>query len=256
VKKLRFLPFWAVGLGVLVLYVAGLLLVLTVDRFVPALPNAAALGEASALVGSFLTVISIFFLLYTIHLQQKIRNEEAIETHWFELLKRWAEFAEDRTLRNQATVYEQKLVKVEISFRIPDSVEHLSEQQGLKKIVENLGHEGFYKLPSISENLDRLFLAMMTLRERVGDSGRDLLDNSFLAFLPQHVIEAVVYSALHRGDRNSLLHLTRLGLAERALPHAPKTRLFLTKHCGTAQQRKEKSASEAAREGRSSAECE
>jgi hypothetical protein len=53
----------------------------------------AALGEASALVGSFLTVISTFFLLYTIHLQQKIRNEEAVEAHWFELLKRWPEYA-------------------------------------------------------------------------------------------------------------------------------------------------------------------
>jgi hypothetical protein len=97
-----------------------------------------------------------------------------------------------------------------------------------------------YDLPPFSESLDRLFSAMMTLRERISDSGRDLLDNSFLAFLPQHLIEALVYSALFRGDRNSLSNLTRLGLAERALPHAPETRWFLTRHYGTAQERKEK----------------
>jgi hypothetical protein len=68
VKNPRFLPFWVVGLGVLVLYVTGVVVIVTVDRFLPALPHSAELGEASALVGSFLTVISTFFLLYTIHL--------------------------------------------------------------------------------------------------------------------------------------------------------------------------------------------
>jgi hypothetical protein len=133
VKKLRFLPFWIVGLGVLVLYVAGLLVILTVDNFVPALTHVAALGEASALVGSFLTVISTFFLLYTIHLQQKIRNEEAIEAHWFEFLKRWPEYAQERELRDRAADYQHELSKVELSFRIPDSVDHLSEKEGLEK---------------------------------------------------------------------------------------------------------------------------
>jgi hypothetical protein len=199
VKKPRFLPFWVVGLGVLVLYVAGVVVILTVDRFLPALPHSAALGEASALVGSFLAVISTFFLLYTIHLQQKIRDEQAVEAHWFELLKRWADSAEESRIKDHATEFEERLVKVEISFRIPDSAEHLSEQEGLKEIVEILGHEGMYDLPPFSESLDRLFSAMMTLRERISDSGRDLLDNSFLAFLPQHLIEALVYSALFRG---------------------------------------------------------
>jgi hypothetical protein len=100
-KKPRFLPFWVVGLGVLVLYVAGVFVILTVDRFLPALPHSAELGEASALVGSFLTVISTFFLLYTIHLQQRIRDEEAIEAHWFEFLKRWSEYAQDGELRDR-----------------------------------------------------------------------------------------------------------------------------------------------------------
>src|ERR1700738_4140919 len=81
VKKPRFLPFWVVGLGVLVLYVAGVVVIVTVDRFLPALPHSADLGDASALVRSFLTVISTFFLLYTIHLQQRIRAEEAVEAH-------------------------------------------------------------------------------------------------------------------------------------------------------------------------------
>jgi hypothetical protein len=256
VKKPRFLPFWAVGLGVLILYVIGILIILSVDKIVPALPNAAALGEASALVGSFLAVISTFFLLYTIHLQQKIRDEEAVEAHWFELLKRWADSAEIARLKDHAREFEQRLVKVEISFHVPDSAERLSEEEGLEKIVEILGHEGMYDLPPFSESLDRLFSAMMTLRERISDSGRDLLDNSFLAFLPQHVIEALVYSALFRADRNSLRNLTHLGLTERALPDATKTHWFLTRHYGSAQQRKEKSPSAAAREANQSTECE
>jgi hypothetical protein len=61
-----------------------------------------------------------------------------------------------------------------------------------------LAQVGIFELPLISETLDRLFAAMMTLRERISESGRDLLDNSFLPFLPQHVVEALVYSALSR----------------------------------------------------------
>jgi hypothetical protein len=171
VKKLRFLPFWIVGLGVLVLYVAGLLVILTVDNFVPALTHVAALGEASALVGSFLTVISAFFLLYTIHLQQKVRNEEAVEAHWFELLKRWPEYAQDRELRDRAADYQHELVKVELSFRIPDSADHLSEKEGSESIAYTLSFGGFFQPPAISETLDRLFAAMMTLRERTSGSG-------------------------------------------------------------------------------------
>jgi hypothetical protein len=133
VKKPRFLPFWFVGLGVLVLYVAGLLVILAVGKMVPALPHAAELGEASALVGSFLTVISTFFLLYTIYLQQRIRDEQAVEAHWFELLKRWSEYAQERELRDRAADYQHELSKVELSFRIPDSVDHLSEKEGLEK---------------------------------------------------------------------------------------------------------------------------
>jgi hypothetical protein len=81
VKKPQFLPFWAVGLSILVLYVIGIVVILTVGKIIPALPHAAELGEASALVGSFLTVISTFFLLYTIYLQQRIRDEQAVEAH-------------------------------------------------------------------------------------------------------------------------------------------------------------------------------
>lgn len=81
---------------------------------------------------------------------------------------------------------------------------------------------------------------MMTLRERISDSDRDLLDNSLLPFMPEHIVHALVYSALRRSDRNSLRPLTELGLAERALTYAPETRWFLTRHYGTAQQRKEK----------------
>lgn len=199
VKNPRFLPFWVVGLGVLVLYVAGVVVIVTVDRFLPALPHSAELGEASALVGSFLTVISTFFLLYTIHLQQRIRDEEAVEAHWFELLKRWSEYAQDHELIDRAADYQGEFAKVELSFRIPDSADHASEQEGLETISYTLGFGGIFQLPSISEPLDRLFAAMMTLRgERISESGRDLLDNSFLPFVPQHVVEALVYSALFR----------------------------------------------------------
>jgi hypothetical protein len=190
VKKPRFLPFWVVGLGVLVLYVAGVFVILTVDRFLPALPHSAALGEASALVGSFLAVISTFFLLYTIHLQQKIRDEQAVEAHWFELLKRWAEFAQDSELKDRKADYQGGLAKLMYCFQIADSADNLSEQKGLEEIATMLAQVGIFELPLISETLDRLFAAMMTLRERISESGRDLLDNSFLPFLPQHVVEA------------------------------------------------------------------
>ncbi len=193
VKKPRFLPFWVVGLGFLVLYVAGVFVILTVDRFLPALPHSAALGEASALVGSFLAVISTFFLLYTIHLQQKIRDEQAVEAHWFELLKRWAEFAQDSELKDRKADYQGGLAKLMYCFQIADSADNLSEQKGLEEIATMLAQVGIFELPLISETLDRLFAAMMTLRERISESGRDLLDNSFLPFLPQHVVEALVY---------------------------------------------------------------
>jgi hypothetical protein len=217
--------------------------ILTVDNFVPAPTHVAALGEASALVGSFLTVISTFFLLYTIHLQQKIRNEEAVEAHWFELLKRWPEYAQDRELRDRAADYQHELVKVELSFRIPDSADHLSEKEGSESIAYTLSFGGFFQPPAISETLDRLFAAMMTLRERTSGSGRDLLDNSLLPFMPQHITQALVYSALRHADSASLLRLTHLGLAERALPYARETRWFLTRHYGSAQQKKEKAPS-------------
>jgi hypothetical protein len=58
--------------------------------------------------------------------------------------------------------------------------------------------------------------------------------------MPQHNTQALVYSALRRADSASLLRLTHLGLAERALPYAPETRWFLTRHYGSAQQKKEK----------------
>lgn len=239
-KKPHFLPFWAVGISIFILYVIGICVTLTLGKTVPALPHAAELGEASALVGSFLTVISTFFLLYTIYLQQRIRDEQAVEAHWFELLKRWPEYAQDRELKDRAADYQHELVKVELSFRIPDSANHLSEQEGFEIITYTLSFGGMFQPPAISESLDRLFAAMMTLRERISDSGRDLLDNSLLPFIPPHITEALVYSALRRADSASLLRLTHLGLAERALRYAPETRWFLTRHYGSAQQKKEK----------------
>jgi hypothetical protein len=251
-RKPLFLPFWVIGLFILIIYIAGLLTTLVIfdvpaewakqpiNQNFPALQNAAALGEASALVGSFLTVISTFFLLYTIYLQLRIRDEQAVEAHWFELLKRWSEFAEDKELIDHATDYEHQLAKVELSFPIPDSADHLSEREGLEEITQILGHEGFLKLPRISETLDRLFSAMMTLRERISGSGRNLLDNSLLPFVSQHVLEALVYSALFRADQNTLRSLTQLGLVERALPYAPETRWFLTRHYGSSHQIKQK----------------
>ena len=125
-------------------------------------------------------------------------------------------------------------------FQIADSADNLSEQKGLEEIANMLAQEGIFELPSISETLDRLFAAMMTLRERISESGRDLLDNSFLPFVPQHVVEALVYSALFRADRKSLRTLTHLGLIDRAVIYASEARWFLTRHYGTAQQRKEK----------------
>jgi hypothetical protein len=110
----------------------------------------------------------------------------------------------------------------------------------LEIIAYTLGFGGIFQPPAISESLDRLFAAMMTLRERIGESGRDLFDNSLLPFMPEHIVEAVVYSALRRANLASLTLLTRLGLAESALPYAPETRWFLTRHYGTAQPRKEK----------------
>ena len=75
-------------------------------------------------------------------------------------------------------------------FQIADSADNLSEQKGLEEIATVLAQVGIFELPLISETLDRLFAAMMTLQERISESGRDLLDNSFLPFLPQHVVEA------------------------------------------------------------------
>jgi hypothetical protein len=239
-RKPRFLPFWLVGLGVLLLYVGCLLVTLNVDRFVPALPHLAALGEASALVGSFLTVISTFFLLYTIYLQQRIRDEQATELHWFELLKRWPEVAQDEQFKDHANDYEGELVKVELAFRIDNSADGLSEQKGLEAITEILNEEGNFRQPPIAERIDHLFAAMMTLRQRIRRSGQALFDNSFLPFVSQQAIGALVYSALFRADRNFLRWLTELGLAERALTYAPETRWLLTRHYGTIQQRKEK----------------
>src|ERR1700720_4205711 len=142
VKNPRFLPFWVVGLGVLVLYVAGVVVIVTVDRFLPALPHSAELGEASALVGSFLTVISTFFLLYTIHLQQRIRDEEAIEAHWFELLKRWSELAQDSELNDRKADYQGGLAKLMNCFQIANSADNLSEQKGLEEIATMLAQVG------------------------------------------------------------------------------------------------------------------
>jgi hypothetical protein len=252
VRRPLFLPFWAIGLFILIVYVAGLFATLVIfdvpgewakrpiNQNFPALQNAAALGEATALVGSFLTVISTFFLLYTIHLQQRIRDEQAVEAHWFELLKRWPAVAEDQEMKDHRPDYAGELANVELSFIIPDSAESLSEKEGLEEIAQVLGQKGTSRLPTISHSLDRLFLAMMTLRERISTSGRDLLDNSFLPFVPMYAIEALVYSALFRADRTSLCCLTRLCLVERALWYAPETRWFLTRHYGTIQQIKEK----------------
>jgi hypothetical protein len=58
--------------------------------------------------------------------------------------------------------------------------------------------------------------------------------------VPQHVVEALVYSALFRADRKSIRTLSRLGLIDRAVIYAPEARWFLTRHYGSAQQRKEK----------------
>jgi hypothetical protein len=92
-----YLPAWIIGLGIaiaIVLYCGALFIPLAIfdvprhlaqprDQILPGLQNAAAFGEASALGGSLLTFISILFLLYTIRLQQRIRDEQAVETHWF-----------------------------------------------------------------------------------------------------------------------------------------------------------------------------
>jgi hypothetical protein len=52
--------------------------------------------------------------------------------------------------------------------------------------------------------------------------------------VPQHVVEALVYSALFRPDRESLRTLTHLGLIDRAVIYASEVRWFLLG--GTAQQ--------------------
>lgn len=181
-KKPLFLPFWVIGLGILILYGAGLFVTLAIfdvprqwaarpiDQILPALQNAAAFGEASALVGSLLTVISILFLLYTIRLQQRIRDEQAVETHWFELLKRWTEFAEDKELIDRLPDYQGALARVEIAFRIDDS-DRLSQEEGLYEITMAIVHKGgLFKAPTISDSLDRLYAGEIFPFVRKGSS--------------------------------------------------------------------------------------
>jgi hypothetical protein len=129
---------------------------------------------------------------------------------------------------------------VERAFWVEAS-DQLSEEEGLNKIFFLMVDKEFrITEASTSGSLDRLYAAMMNLRERVTGLSRELLDNSFLSFIPTHLIAPLVYSALRGDDRDSLRSLTRLGLAEKALLVMPEMRWFLIRHYGTVEQKVQK----------------
>jgi len=202
-------------------------------RVLPSLQNAANLGQASSLVGSFFAAITTILLLGSIYLQLRIREEQAIETHWFELLKRWSEYAEEGRLSNLAAHCQHDLTGIGTRLFPPQHSDGLSEKDGFELFVRQfqITH------PLNSQRLQRLFAAIMTLRDRISVSGRDLFDNSFLPFVSDEVALILVHSAMQRGDQQLLRWLAQLGLIERAMPSEPKIRSFLTKYYRKEQQR-------------------